>query len=294
LVFGVCANSKKPIRRNAIRKSWARDALTFFVVAGDWEEISKEFEREGDLLWIDAPEDYRNGLTPKTLGFIHFGATQLDQRYHLGFDFIFKTDDDVYVNATEMSVELKGFEKVQQQPVQYYGGAIERSSPFRNKTTTGDAKKWYLSWEDYPDTYFPPYAPGVGYALSKDFSRCAADNIKNMIQMPWEDVATGMLAAKCKAPLTSAHDHWAHLWETFNYTMHSAMAVFPYKDYKDGGKLVKILHKVKPWFFLPLYKQESLLEARQYVGKKREETKEKRTAWADEHVIKNKKKKGNK
>jgi hypothetical protein len=53
------------------------------------------------------------------------------------------------------------------------------------------------------------------------------------------------------------------------------MEVFPYKYYKDGGKLVKILHKVKPWFFLPLYKQESLLEARQYAGKKRVEKKEK-------------------
>jgi hypothetical protein len=163
MIFGICAAADKVRRRKAARRSWAQDAaLVFFIVAGDWEEIANEFQTQGDLLWIDTPEDYRDGLTPKTLGFIHFAATQLDQRYHLSFDYIFKADDDVYVNATHMSLELSLLAK--DQSPHYYGLVKAGSKPIRNATEYD--RKWYISREEYPYEYFPSYAPGVGYALS--------------------------------------------------------------------------------------------------------------------------------
>jgi hypothetical protein len=132
MIFGICAAADKGRRRQAARRSWTQDAaLVFFIVAGDWEEIAHEFQIQGDLLWIDTPEDYRNGLTPKTLGFIHFAATQLDQRYHLPFDYIFKADDDVYVNATHMSLELSLLAK--DQSPHYYNLVKAGSKPIRKR-----------------------------------------------------------------------------------------------------------------------------------------------------------------
>jgi hypothetical protein len=268
VVFGVCANSKKPIRRHAIRRSWGQYSPVFFIVAGDWDDISVEFERQGDLLWIDAPEDYRDGLTPKSLGFIHFAATELDRRHHFPLDYIFKTDDDVYANTTEISLELS----LKDMP-QYYGLVKDKTAPIRNKTT-GETGKWYLSRDAYPDDYFPPYAPGVGYALSREFAGCAADHIDTLIRMPWEDVATGILASQCQASLASADDYWSHFLP-FD-SPDSALTKFPYETFKDGTQLVKILHKVAPWYFVPLHKRESLAGAKEYAMQKRKETQERR------------------
>jgi hypothetical protein len=255
LFFGVCANPKKRRQRQAIRESWAQDAVVLFMVAGDWDEVAEEFQQQGDLLWIDGPEHYRNGLTPKSLGFLHFASTQVYQRHHLPFDYIFKTDDDVYVNVTHTGLELLA-KQHKQNPAQYYGLVHTRAKPSREKT--GPWRKFYLSPEDYPDDFFPDYAAGVGYALSRNFTNCAAENIKTMIEMPWEDVATGLLAAKCKVPVTSAADNWKHFVENNEAKLFN----FPYRDFKDGGGHVKILHRVPPHYFLPLYKQESLVMAK--------------------------------
>lgn len=280
LIFGVCANSKKPVRRQAIRKSWAQDALVFFIVAGDWADVEKEFRRFGDLLWIDTLEDYRNGLTPKTLGFVHFSATQLDKRHHVPFDYIFKTDDDVYVNATQMSLELSLTEQAQ-----YYGLFKNGTIPSRQKS----ANKWYLSREAYPDDFFPPYSPGVGYALSRKFASCAAAKIETMVEMPWEDVATGILASKCNAPLTRANENWSHF--LVNGTQ-SDLERFPTEKFYEGGYHVNIFHKVAPWYFLPLYKQESLKAALEYSKTKRQETQGRRQAHTEAEAEKKKKKRG--
>lgn len=272
LVFGVCANSKKPVRRQAIRKSWAQGALlVFFIVAGDWDDLEKEFYRSGDLLWIDTSEDYRNGLTPKTLGFVHFGSSQLDKRHHIPFDYIFKTDDDVYVNATQMSVELSETEP----RAQYYGMYKNGTAPSRDK----NANKWYLSREVYPDDCFPPYAPGVGYALSRTFANCASEKMESMLEMPWEDVATGILASQCEAPLTRANENWGHF--LVNGTT-SDLDLFPAKKFYNAGYHVNIYHKVAPWYFISLYKRESLKDALQYSKTKRQETRERRQAHVEE------------
>jgi hypothetical protein len=87
--------------------------------------------------------------------------------------------------------------------------------------------------------------------------------------MPWEDVATGILAKACQVPLTPSDDEWSH-FVPFD-SPQSEWTEFPYLRFKDGNVLVKILHKVKPWFFEPLSRQASLEEAREYGGRKRRE-----------------------
>lgn len=274
VLFGVCANAAKPVRRQAIRKSWGKEARVYFLVAGKWEDVAAEFAARGDLLWLDMPEDYRNALTPKTFALLHLGRslaahdTSLAQglpSFH--FDYIFKTDDDVYINVTEMRVELQHHGR----PA-YYGLLRENVAPSRDKTEKGLLSKWYLSEEDYPAKVFPPYAHGTGYALRTSFLECAVEHIASPTVvgpsgMPWEDVATGMLAQACGVPLEPADEDWNH-FVPFE-SPESEWTAFPYQRFKDGNVPVKILHKVRPWFFEPLSQRASLVAAREYGGKKR-------------------------
>lgn len=279
VAYGVCANAAKPVRRNAIRRSWAKKSMAhpivFFLVAGDWENILKEFNRTGDLLWIDIPEDYRDALTPKTFGFVHFGATHLAKALEpkssslsswQPLDYLFKTDDDVYLNTTEIQLEL-----LDSQLPDYFGLARQSIQPIRNKPES----KWFLSNEDYPQEFFPIYAHGTGYALSMKFAQCAASQAMGELlrPMPWEDVATGILAEKCHVSLTASDKYWSHFVPFGAPT--SEWEAFPYERFKDGNVTVKILHKVKPWFFEPLSQRASLVSAREY-GDKKHEAKRKR------------------
>lgn len=262
VIFGVCAHAAKPFRRQAIRKSWGRDVPVYFLVAGSWDGISEEFFKEGDLLWVDIPEDYRNALTPKTFAFLHFGSRTAMTK--LSVKYLFKTDDDVFINATEMSRELH----VKHLP-DYYGLLRNETAPIRNRTETGLLSKWYISRDEYPDDIFPPYAHGTGYAVSKKFADCGSRAMASILPMPWEDVATGILAKACQVPLTPSDDEWSH-FVPFD-SPQSEWTEFPYLRFKDGNVTVKILHKVKPWFFEPLSRQASLEEAREYGGRKRRE-----------------------
>lgn len=292
VAYGVCANAAKPVRRNAIRKSWGKKwrsdrqgdntthrshttmapggVMVFYLVAGDWEPIAAEFHRTGDLLWVDTPEDYRDALTPKTFGFLHFGAMHLVKAAEAAqqtLDYLFKTDDDVYLNTTELQWEL-----VDSQRPDYFGLVREKIAPTRDRLES----KWHLSQEDYPEQYFPKYAHGTGYALSIPFAHCAATRAMVQLErpMPWEDVATGMLAQLCRVSLTPSDPYWEHFLPFGS--SRSEWEAFPYVRFKDGNVPVKILHKVKPWFFEPLSRQASLVEAREYGGKRRNEAKRKR------------------
>jgi len=284
VVYGVCANAGKPVRRHAIRKSWGREVPVYFLVAGHWDSISTEFLRFGDLLWVDVPEDYRNALTPKTFAFLHFASLYAipglshpvsSANHPPLFEYMFKTDDDVYINATEMSRELL----VHKHP-DYYGLLRKDTAPIRNNTEIGLVSKWYMSKEEYPYDVFPPYAHGTGYALSTTFGMCATQAMATTrYYMPWEDVATGMLAEACGVTLAPSDSEWSHFLP-FD-SPESEWMEFPYHRFQDGHVPVKILHKVKPWFFEPLSRQASLVKAREYGGQKWAETRRRREARAE-------------
>lgn len=59
LVIGVLsgASGDGPYRRNNVRSTWALGrSNVFFVVAGPWSQIEEEYEKYGDLLWLDMDE----------------------------------------------------------------------------------------------------------------------------------------------------------------------------------------------------------------------------------------------
>jgi hypothetical protein len=252
IVFGVLSSAPQFAKRDAIRASWAYNESAVFILAGDWNPIAKEFDERGDIIWVNATEDYRTGLTRKTMAFIVFAAAKLSQS---NLDYIFKADDDSFVNATQIRLELSQRNKLltqktgQLEVTEYYGRGCVRSRPVRDVTS-----KWYMSREVYSKKYFPIYAFGIGYALSTNFASCAMSKMKDLQAMDWEDVATGMLARKCGKSLTRSHwddqllpnDHW------------TGGMYFPFNVLKDGGHSVAVLHGVKPEYMIRLHRKEPL------------------------------------
>lgn len=49
----------------------------------------------------------------------------------------------------------------------------------------------------WPDDFYPSYASGIGYALSRDFIRCAVGHLASSKFMKMEDVAIRILAERC-------------------------------------------------------------------------------------------------
>jgi hypothetical protein len=71
------------------------------------------------------------------------------------------------------------------------------------------------------------------------------------IKVPWEDVATGVLARRCNIRLTWSN--WTHIYTNTTHGMY-----FPYDVYKHGGVHVTIAHGVKPAWMLKLHRREPL------------------------------------
>ena len=180
--------------RLAIRQTWAenRKSQVFFVVAGQWKVVQDEFDREGDLIWLDMPEDFLL-LTYKTQALFH-----ALNRFGGNYDYIMKTDDDSYV----------GVDAIQ--------GILERHSPnfwgycmfddFYRLPYRDPEHKYFVSNDTWPGEYFPVWAQGMGYVLSQSFLQCALDFFPKLKFMTMEDVSIGIVAEHCHVSCQS--DEW--------------------------------------------------------------------------------------
>jgi hypothetical protein len=273
-LFGVVSDPCKPERRQAIRDTWAKlgggggggggkdDHRVVYIIAYENENnmisssqkkkcdlrvVQEEFHEMQDMIVVRAREHYREGLTRKTMAFLHYGHTY-------GSDYVFKTDDDVYVNVTQMKMELLsrppiGAKQQQQQqqqqqetpsiiPNYYYGWECD------GKPVREGQHRFYISKEEFAPDKFPPYAAGFGYALHKSFVACVMEQMPTASFMPWEDAAVGILAETCNVTLVGANPYWTQ------FQRYSDWEKFPYSKYKDGGTHISIVHGLRPEYFL--------------------------------------------
>jgi hypothetical protein len=127
-----------------------------------------------------------------------------------------KTDDDVYWNLYELhkQVQLDGDFYGQD----YFGNCIVvRTAPYRpyqSKALDPYLQKFIINKKTYPERCFEPYCFGWGYVMSKALVDCIARHLGTMRFNPFEDVAVGLLAAKCGfQPITFSNDvQWQHAW----------------------------------------------------------------------------------
>ena len=148
IIIGVLsgAHGEGPLKRNSIRSTWAyRKQNIFFIVAGPWDEIKHEYNRFGDLFWIEKDEIYiteNSVLTFKTESFVAamYNTFMKDEQNDV-VSYLFKTDDDSYVDL------IKLYRALLVEPAKYdhefnYWGKCNKGGwkPHRN-----ESNKWFIS-----------------------------------------------------------------------------------------------------------------------------------------------------
>ena len=155
--------------------------------------VHQEQKKYSDLLVGNYFDSYRN-LTFKVIHGFNWSANHCPSLY------VVKTDDDCFVNTGAMYNFLMHHNT---KTSNLYAGRIVTKP---NKLEVVRTKeKWSVSYKDYPDKYYPPYASGIGYILSADVvDRLAgiSDHIKPFAN---EDAFVGVVMSKLNVMYTSTN-----------------------------------------------------------------------------------------
>ncbi|XP_028850075.1 UDP-GlcNAc:betaGal beta-1,3-N-acetylglucosaminyltransferase 7, like [Denticeps clupeoides] len=183
-------------RREAVRRTWGREQVigglrvkTLFLLGSpafgkDARNLQKLLEFEdriyGDILQWDFMDTFFN-LTLKEVNFLKWLNI-----YCSGVKFIFKGDDDVFVNTHNL-VELIGF-KTEEHKTQdlFVGDTISKAIPIRNRQS-----KYYIPKELF-DKPYPPYVGGGGFLMSSHLARRLFTVSEDVELYPIDDVFLGM------------------------------------------------------------------------------------------------------
>ena len=94
MIDSVLSLSSNVKRRKVIRPTWAKGRSgIFFVVAGGWKDVAKEFKTFGDLIWIDTNNDYHK-ITYKSASFFAI-VDRVTRDLNVEHEHAMKTDDVV-------------------------------------------------------------------------------------------------------------------------------------------------------------------------------------------------------
>ncbi|XP_078523812.1 UDP-GlcNAc:betaGal beta-1,3-N-acetylglucosaminyltransferase 7 [Lissotriton helveticus] len=180
-------------RREAIRKTWGKNEVidgktvkTLFLLG----KASKEEEQAnyqkllyyenliyGDILQWDFLDTFFN-LTLKEVHFLKWLSIYCqDVRY------IFKGDDDVYVNPTNVLEYLDG-NLVKDL---FVGDVLYKARPIRNK-----GNKYYIPNALYENNLYPPYAGGGGFLMDGPLAKRLYKASEGLELYPIDDVFLGM------------------------------------------------------------------------------------------------------
>lgn len=188
-------------RREAVRKSWGRELeleqgkkiRTLFLLGSpttgkDTKNLQKLIEYEdriyGDILQWDFMDTFFN-LTLKEVNFLKWFDI-----YCPGVRFIFKGDDDVFVNTHNL-LQLIHFKLEERRDAELFvGDTISKAIPIRNRQS-----KYYIPKELY-DKPYPPYVGGGGFVMSSQLARRLFVVSEDLELYPIDDVFLGMCLQK--------------------------------------------------------------------------------------------------
>ncbi|XP_069803595.1 UDP-GlcNAc:betaGal beta-1,3-N-acetylglucosaminyltransferase 7-like [Dendropsophus ebraccatus] len=183
-------------RREAVRRTWGKEKevdgkkiKTLFLlgttsIGKDHRNLQRLIEQEnqiyGDILQWDFMDTFFN-LTLKEVNFLKW--------FHIycpNVEFIFKGDDDIFVN-TENILDFLAFKKEDSLlPSLFVGDIISRAGPIRNKQS-----KYYIPKELF-DKPYPVYAGGGGFLMASALARKLFEASEKIQLFPIDDVFLGM------------------------------------------------------------------------------------------------------
>ncbi|KFK27991.1 hypothetical protein AALP_AA8G457400 [Arabis alpina] len=189
MFIGILSAGNHFAERMAVRKSWMQHKLVksskvvarFFVALHSRKEVNVELKKEseffGDIVIVPYMDSY-DLVVLKTVAICEYGA------HHLAAKYIMKCDDDTFVQVDAVLSEVK---RTPADRSLYIGNINYYHKPLRQG-------KWAVTYEEWPEEDYPPYANGPGYILSNDISRFIVKEFeKHKLRMfKMEDVSVGM------------------------------------------------------------------------------------------------------
>lgn len=189
LFIGILSAGNHFAERMAVRKSWMQSELIksgivvarFFVALNGRKEVNVELKKEaeffGDIVIVPFMDSY-DLVVLKTVSICEYGVRTVSAKY------IMKCDDDTFVRVDAVIAEAR---KVPDDRSLYVGNINYYHRPLRYG-------KWAVTFEEWPEEVYPPYANGPGYVVSADIAQSiVSDFEKHKLRLfKMEDVSMGM------------------------------------------------------------------------------------------------------
>ncbi|KAG5028037.1 hypothetical protein JHK87_011551 [Glycine soja] len=189
LFVGILSAGNHFAERMAVRKSWMQHSFIksskvvarFFVALHPRKEINVELKKEaeyfGDIVIVPYIDNY-DLVVLKTVAICEYGVRTVSAEY------IMKGDDDTFVKVDAVMNQARNVPR----SMSFYIGNINyRHKPLRRG-------KWAVTYKEWPEEEYPPYANGPGYVLSSDIAHYIVSEFEmNKLRLfKMEDVSMGM------------------------------------------------------------------------------------------------------
>lgn len=211
LFIGILSAANHFAERMAIRKTWmqspqikARNIVArFFVALNTRKEVNavlkKEAEYFGDIVLLPFMDRYEL-VVLKTIAICEYGVWNLTAAY------VMKCDDDTFIRLDAVMNEV---EHIAPKRSLYMGNLNLLHRPLRSG-------KWAVTFEEWPEEIYPPYANGPGYVISSDIANFIASQHANdsLRLFKMEDVSMGMWVEQFNA---TTPVQYSHSWKFCQY-----------------------------------------------------------------------------
>ncbi|KAJ3670175.1 hypothetical protein LUZ60_010499 [Juncus effusus] len=192
LFIGILSAGNHFAERMAVRKSWmtavrkSKNVVArFFVALNGRNEVNMKLKKEaeffGDIVLVPFLDNY-DLVVLKTVAICEYGVKVVSAKY------VMKCDDDTFVRIDSVLNEVR---KVPDHKSLYVGNINYYHKPLRSG-------KWAVTYEEWPEEDYPPYANGPGYVVSSDIAHFIVSDFDNnkLRLFKMEDVSMGMWVEK--------------------------------------------------------------------------------------------------
>ncbi|EEF31313.1 transferase, transferring glycosyl groups, putative [Ricinus communis] len=204
LFIGILSATNHFAERMAVRKTWMQSSsiksssvvVRFFVALSPRKEVNAVLKKEaayfGDIVILPFMDRYEL-VVLKTIAICEFGVQNVSAAY------IMKCDDDTFVRVETVLKEIDG---ISSKKSLYMGNLNLLHRPLRSG-------KWAVTFEEWPEAVYPPYANGPGYVISYDIAKfiVAQHGNRSLRLFKMEDVSMGMWVEQFNSSRTVQYSH---------------------------------------------------------------------------------------